>query len=708
MLVAVGLCLLPGVAGNAQEPRRAAFRAVNYEVNATLDPSAQILAAVAKVDFLALSVSPSRVVEVELHPNLRVSAVHGPDGKPVEFERSVESPLLIRVTLAQPLTADQRIALTFEYSGPLASAESSPAPGVQLANVDEKYSYLLLPARWFPLTGFPSNRYTSLFRITVPETMAVVGTGKASAPAAAPPPSPVPTKPGATQPSPPPSPRITYTFRSERPEASGTFVAGELKLVPVKIGGADFPVYVSPADSESAALYGQAAASVIEFFSDAFGPLPSPQVTVAQLPDGTLQGYSAPGLLLVSKRQWEPRGNERMLAQLAAAQWWSNEILPASPNDVWISDGLARYSEALFAEHRGGKEGFNRALDDCAIGAMMYETAAPVAQAGRLDLFSSEYRSVVQNKGAMIFHMLRAQIGDEAFRAILHDYFSRYAGKTASIADFEQVAQQQMQKRASAESPAQNLRPFFAQWLNSTGIPEFQIDYVVVRVAKGFKVTGKIKHELETFRMPVEIRVETDGNPETKTVEVVGSNSDFTIETFGRPKPGGITLDPNNHLLKSSPKLRVRAAIARGEELAEQGQFYEAIQHYQTALDVQRNNSLAHFRMGEGLFYQKNYQAAANAFRDAQLGDLDASYKWVEVWSYIYLGKIFDISGQRERALNEYRKAQDTNDDTGGAQAEAERFLKKPYKEETRRPSTPANPQSGSSPVSRGDATPLC
>jgi lipopolysaccharide biosynthesis regulator YciM len=208
------------------------------------------------------------------------------------------------------------------------------------------------------------------------------------------------------------------------------------------------------------------------------------------------------------------------------------------------------------------------------------------------------------------------------------------------------------------------------------------VEYIVFRTQKGFKVVGKVKQDLDFFRMSLEVKVETEGNPEFRTLDVIGSNSDFTIETFGRPKPGGITIDPNNNILKSSPRLRVRASIARGEELAEQGRYFDAIQQYQRALEVQKNNSLANFRMGEAFFYQKNYQAAANAFREASLGDLDASYKWVEVWSHIYIGKIFDISGQRERAVNEYDKAQKTNDDTGGAQAEAARYLKEPYKED--------------------------
>ncbi|HLD78901.1 MAG TPA: peptidase M1, partial [archaeon] len=74
--------------------------------------------------------------------------------------------------------------------------------------------------------------------------------------------------------------------------------------------------------------------------------------------------------------------------------------------------------------------------------------------------------------------------------------------------------------------------------------------------------------------------------------------------------------------------------------------------------------------------------AAANAFREAVNGDHEP--KWTLVWSHIFLGKIFDITGQRERAINEYRRALETNDDTQGALAEAEKYLREPYRRETR------------------------
>ena len=91
------------------------------------------------------------------------------------------------------------------------------------------------------------------------------------------------------------------------------------------------------------------------------------------------------------------------------------------------ADGLARYSEALYAEQNAGKEAGLRAMDDFAVGALMNEEAAPISQSARLVPFTSDYRSVVMNKGAMLFHMLRAQMGDVAFRVaaayLLRDVF---------------------------------------------------------------------------------------------------------------------------------------------------------------------------------------------------------------------------------------------------------------------------------------------
>src|ERR1700690_471136 len=665
----------------AQVTRAPSFLAEKYEVSAYVDTIAQGINAVAKVEFRAQEVSSS--VRVELHENLEVKEVKSAEGKALSFQREAENPLFLNVMLPSPVAVDKTLMLTFTYGGLLANEENSPVPNVRVASINKDWAYLLLPSRWFPLTNFPASRFTGTFRLNVPDTMAVAGTGKAEAP------QPMSGN-GAGA-----GGRLMYSFHCDRPNPNGSFVMGPLQLSPKQAEGINIAGYAPRADSAKAQEFANVVAHQEIIFSDMFGPLPEPDLTVVQLPDGTLRDFAAPGVVMLSHRVWDPKIGDRTLSRLVATQWWGTEVLPASTSDVWISDGLARYSEELYAEQAFGKEAGLKAIDEFAVGALMYDDSAPVAQSARLIPYSSEYRSVVMNKGAMLFHMLRAQMGDSAFKGLLHSFYAKYEGKTARMEDFEAMAIAAASGIARKGEEPPNLQGYFAQWLNSTGIPEFTLEYVTYRTRKGFEVIGKVKQPLDTFHMPVQLRIDTEGNPELKTIDVTGLESGFSADTFGRPKPGGIRIDPNNMILKSTPTLRARAAIARGEELAEVGKYYDAVQQYQRALSIQPNRPLANFRMGEAFFYQKNYQAAANSFREALQTVPEPSEKWTEVWGHIYLGKIFDLLGQRERAVNEYSKAKQTNDDTGGAQVAAEQLLKKSYPEGSVSASVPANGTTG-------------
>jgi aminopeptidase N len=674
LAVAAALLAL-ATAARAQAPRNFPFRATDYQVEVLLHPDDQTISGQAKVEFIAQQ--PARSVVVELHQDLRIDSILGPAGKPLAFERDNNYPLILTVGLSDVVAPGKTVSLTFNYTGPLSNEEDSPTRGVRFASVDKTGAYLLLPARWFPLTNYPTNRYTGTFKITVPDNFAVVGTGKADPPN---------LMPGIGKGAPG---QASYVFHCAHAAPVGTFVAGNLQLSPVQSEGFNVSVFTPPTQANTANAYATSLAHIFSYYSDAFGPLEMKEddaaLTIAQMPDGTVSGFAAPGLMLISARQWGTKANDRLLSQLAAEQWWGDRVLPASASDVWLTDGLSRYAEAMYAEQADGAAGLHKALEDFAVGALMYEDTAPISQAARLQTFSNEYRSVVADKGALVFHMLRTELGDDGFTALLREFYKKYEGKNANLNDFEKIAMTKVPPPVKGQPPV-NLVSFFSQWLNSTGVPEFKLEYIVYRTKKGFKVVGKIHQDLDTFRMPIEIRIDTEGNPEIKKILVTGTTQPFEVDTFGRPKPNGIVIDPNNNLLKSSARLRVRAMIARGESLAEAGKYYEAIQEYQKALDTQPNNSLAHFRMGEAMFYQKNYQAGANAFRAALGGDADP--KWTEVWSHIYIGKIYDILGQRERAVNEYSLAQHLGDDTAGAQQEANRYIQKPY---TGDESAPAN-----------------
>jgi tetratricopeptide (TPR) repeat protein len=320
-------------------------------------------------------------------------------------------------------------------------------------------------------------------------------------------------------------------------------------------------------------------------------------------------------------------------------------------------------------EQAAGQAGLEEVIKDMSVGALAYDTV-PLSSAGKLDVFSPEFQSLVTDKGAMILHMLRWVEGDQKFDQTMRTFASKYAGKSASLDDFRAIAE---------EKYGNQLTWFFSQWLDSTGAPEFKTKYTIYRLGnnKGFRVVGQIAQDLDLFRMPVLLRIDTNGKTEEKRIEVVGTDSAFTVETFGKPRR--IVVDPDDRVLKNSTDIKLRSSILRGQGMVTQGDLAGALAEFNKALEVNKNSSLAHYRVAEVFFLQHNFQAAANAYRECLNGDGDP--RWTEVWSHIQLGKIFDLTGQRERATNEYRQALQTNDNTQGAQEEARKYLQKPFEQ---------------------------
>jgi len=451
------------------------------------------------------------------------------------------------------------------------------------------------------------------------------------------------------------------------PSFPGTIIAGTF----VETNDSNLKIYFKPNHKDFAHAYADTAARELAFFSTIYGPISTANLSIVELPDDTVPSAWAPQVAAIASRAVGEKVNYRLLANSLAHQWWGASVSPAARDDFWITEGAARDSEVRYVQDAAGDSGFEEATKDMAVGALAYDNI-PLSGVGKLDPFSPEFQSLVTDKGGMIFHMLRWQLGDAAFERTMKSMAQQYAGKPITTEQFRGLAEQ---------NSGEKLGAFFTQWLDGTGAPEFKNKYTTYRMGnnKGFRIVGQISQDLDLFRMPLEVRVDTDGKSEMKRIDVIGTESTYSMETFGKPRR--IVLDPNNWVLKNSPDLRVRVAILRGQQLVQQGDLAEALKEYQKALDANHNSSLAHYRIAEVFFLQKNYQSAANAYREALNGDGEP--KWTEVWSHIQLGKIFDITDQRERATNEYRQALQTNDNTQGALDEARRYLNQPYKRET-------------------------
>jgi len=643
---------------------KARLRVDDYQIQVELAPHLHQITARAKVKFTALQ--DLSVAVFELHNDLRVTKVLDEKNQPLSAER-VTQDSTVRVPLPTGLSKDASTTLTFEYEGSLESADNSPVPGLKLAYIGDDTSYLFYAGRWFPVSGFGLNRFTSTISVTVPAHMFAIGSGQST----------VVDTPASKKPNASVLPTKTFTFVSTRPSFPGTIVAGVFQEYKSDEAGMDLHVFFKPTHQSLAAAYTTTAVQEFTYFITLYGLPPSQRLNVVELPGDTLPYAWAPEIAGLAGPSITEKTNYRLLADAIAHQWWGVSVSPETKDDWWLSDGFSRYSEAMYVENAAGAAGLEEAVKDMSVGALAYDTV-PLSSASKLDIFSTEFQSLATDKGAMILHMLRWVLGEDKYNKTMREFAGQFAGKAASMDDFKAIAE---------KNYGDQLTWFFSQWLDSTGAPEFKLKYTTYRLGgaaaqqpkeekvAGFRVTGEISQDLDLFRMPVDLRIDTDGKTESKRIEVVGTTSPFSIETFGRPRR--ISIDPDHHVLTNTSDIKLRASILRGQALQQQGDLTGALTEFNKALDLNKNSSLAHYRIAEVFFFQRNYQSSANAYRASIDGDGEP--RWTEVWSHIQLGKIFDITGQRERAVGQYRQATQTNDNTFGALEEARKYLQKAY-----------------------------
>jgi tetratricopeptide (TPR) repeat protein len=639
----ITLALVAAAAPAPAQERRSRIDVEHYVINAEINENTQTLAAKVAVRFVPLEDNVTAAT-FELNNALNVSRVVDDGGRQIPASRSQQD-FTVRLNFDQPLAKGKAVTATFDYDGRLAGNEDSPVYGIKFAAIHNDYAYLMYPSRWFPISGYTTDRYTAEMNITVAAGNRVVASGLETSRSS--------------------GDKTIYSFRFDEQSFPGSLAVVRGEPAKVSSSGVMTTIFFRGGEQPMANNYGQETGKIMTYFTAMFGLPPYANLTLVETENGAPNGYSAPGIIFLNPHGIGRDVGIKLMSNQVSRQWWQILLSPATRNHLWLTNGFAAYSELLYAEHINGPGALETQFRDLAVEALTNENV-PVIQAARLEDYSPELWALTGAKGAAVLNMLRFVLGDAKFFESVKEYVKNHAWKSVTTDDFRKAAEAVSQ---------QNLGYFFIEWIESSGAPEFKMDYTIFRTQKGFRVMGKVAQDLDTFRMPVELKIETEGNPEEKRVEVVGTSSEFSVDTFGKPKT--VNIDPNSRLLRYSNAMRVAVSIRRGEQFAEISEFADALKEYQKALETQKNSSLAHYRIAEVFFLQNNYQSAANEFREVLNGDLEP--KWTDVWSHINLGKVFDITGQRERAVNEYQLAQRTRDNTQGAQDEVAKYLKKPY-----------------------------
>jgi len=307
-------------------------------------------------------------------------------------------------------------------------------------------------------------------------------------------------------------------------------------------------------------------ASALDFMAARFGPPPLKSLEVSPIPGSFGQGF--PGLLYLSTRTYLRRQDEP-LASLApldqsffidilqchetAHQWWGNIVTSASYHDDWLMESLANYSALLYLEKRSGRHLLDAALESYKTDLLAkneigqtIESAGPIVLGARLSSSQSPlgWHHITYGKGSWILHMLRAQMGDERFFAMLGQLRRRYEWKSLSTEEFRQLAAEYL---PSQSSDAQ-LEAFFDQWVYSTGIPTLKLSYEIQGRPPEVKLKGSVaQSEVDSeFSVQVPVEIQCGHTREVKWMRTSSSPVPFTV-TLPRA-PTKVSLDTSNIL----------------------------------------------------------------------------------------------------------------------------------------------------------------
>ncbi len=274
----------------------------------------------------------------------------------------------------------------------------------------------------------------------------------------------------------------------------------------------------------------------IETFEKLFGPYPFIKekyaITEFFWNNGAMEHQTITGIgsrFITGKKFFQD-----MFIHELSHHWWGNAVGPKTWKDIWLNEGFATYSEALYWEYQAGISALQSTLES---------KSAKFIKGTLYNPNNNLFSSLVYNKGAWVLHMLRKEVGDSIFFKILRTYFETYKYKNASTGDFQNICEK-VSKR--------NLNFFFNQWIyKGKEIIDAEYYWNWMPDGNGFKIIFYIKqlqNDYDIYKFPVDLKIiYQNGNYEIRNFYVKTRESKF--EFFTEDKPLSIEVDPDKWLL---------------------------------------------------------------------------------------------------------------------------------------------------------------
>jgi len=296
--------------------------------------------------------------------------------------------------------------------------------------------------------------------------------------------------------------------------------------------------YVYPEHLEAAMEDFNVTVDMIEYFSEIFGlyPFINEKYGMAEFPWGGAmehQTCTSYGSGLIRGDHWYDYINAHELAH----QWFGDLITMKSWSHIWLNEGFASYSEALWTEHIDGKDAYLEYMDSFDQG--LFPTSVFVYDSTNIgELFSR----TVYDKGAWVLHMLRYVMGDKSFFDALINYRNTFAFNNATTEDFQKICEKEY---------GENLDWFFDQWIYGRYRPSFEYVWSDSTDGNNFFVTldlDQVQTNTGLFKMPLDIKITTASTETTIVVWDSLASQSFQFQLTERPTD--VAIDPDGWILK--------------------------------------------------------------------------------------------------------------------------------------------------------------
>jgi aminopeptidase N len=275
---------------------------------------------------------------------------------------------------------------------------------------------------------------------------------------------------------------------------------------------------------------------MVTFYSTIFGEYPFDKYGMAAVYPFNAGGMEHQTMTTIHRSWLENGGSQAGIAHELAHQWWGDMVTCGTFADIWLNEGFATYSEALWEEHFYGSARFNSLMSGIqhfTDGSWQVRIYGPPQ--------NYLFGDVEYSKGAWVLHMLRGLLGDSAFFNVFKTYRQRFEYESATTDDFA----------AAASSVAgRDLSWFFNQWIYRKGWPIYAYRWNAQRSGNGYDVTVEIQQQQDdaVFQMPVQLKVRGGGKD---TVVVADDTTTYQSFSFVIPSsPDTVIFDPDGWILK--------------------------------------------------------------------------------------------------------------------------------------------------------------